>query len=214
MLKLLKEVEASEDELLALQSKIRLKQLKCSNLVEINGDIRFWGVDTSESPILSKFKDLIESQAFQILGHKFKNVILMVNHIDAKRSPDGSGGGWHIDSVKNQYKVFMYLTDCLSNENGPFTVLLADSYWKNKFHIIKNYILNERTRFSAKNIRILENKGFVKRFVLQESLKPFLINTSYIHRGESIKIGERIMVTAYMFDKVPRSIANRTTPVE
>ena len=209
MLKFLEKIESSEKELEILQNKVRSKQLACKNLVDVNGDTRFWNVDEAESSILVKFLELIKKQNSQMFGKNFKNIILMINHIDAKTAPDGSGGGWHVDSVRDQYKVFMYLTDCLSVKNGPFTLLTSNKPLKDKLYVLKNYFSYNKFRFSEKSIKNLTTKGFQKSAILKPSLVPFMVNTSNIHRGEKISTGERIMVTAYMFDKVPESIAKR-----
>lgn len=209
MLKFLEKIESSQEELQVLCNKIRSKKLVCSNRVEVNGDLRFWDVDVSESPILVKFLELIKKQNSQIFGKNFEKIILMINHIDSQNSPDGSGGGWHVDSVRNQFKVFMYLTDCLSVENGPFTLFTSNKPFKDKFYVLKNYFSHNKFRFSDKRIKKMKVKGFKKKPVLESSLIPFMVNTSNIHRGEKISIGERIMVTAYMYDKVPVSIAKR-----
>jgi hypothetical protein len=134
----------------------------------------------------------------------------MINYIDSQSSPAGSGGGWHVDSVRDQFKVFMYLTDCLSTTSGPFTLYTSNSYLKDKFYILKNYLFYNKFRFSDDYIASLGSKGFSKNSILKSSLVPFFVNTSNIHRGEKISIGERIMVTAYMYDNVPESIIKRT----
>lgn len=209
MLKFLEKIDSSEKELHILRDKIRTKQLVCEKIVDVNGDIRFWNVDERESPILVKFLDLIEKQNSKMFGKNFENIILMINHIDAQSAPEGSGGGWHVDSVRDQYKVFMYLTDCLSIESGPFTLLTSDKPLKDKFYVIKNYLFDNKFRFSEKSIKSMIKKGFQRKEILKSSLIPFMVKTSNIHRGEKISSGERLMVTAYMFDKVPESIAKR-----
>lgn len=207
MVNYLKEIQSTNEELCALNEKIRSGQLECRNIIDVNGDIRFWDVGPENSPILRKFIDSVEKQNIKTFGKNFKNIIVMVNYINPQKSPEGSGGGWHVDSVRDQFKVFMYLTECLSVDNGPLTLLSSDNFIYNKFHVLKNYFSGNKFRFSDNNINKLQSKGFKKHPVLEPPLIPFMVNTSTIHRGEKISYGERIMVTAYMYDKVPESIA-------
>jgi len=192
-----------------LQEKIRSKELKCSNQVNINGDTRFWDVSDESSEVLSYFRRLAIGKSTEMRGRAFKYTILMVNHITADESPEGSGGGWHVDSVQNQYKLFMYLTDCTSTSTGPLTLLSSNSWVKDKFYIIKNYLLGNKFRFNEVTIEKLKQAGFREQPVLESSLTPFFVNTSFVHRGAQIIQGERMLVTAYMFDKIPDSIQGR-----
>lgn len=192
-----------------LQNDIRNRTLKCANQVNVNGDTRFWDVSDEASEIFGIFRNLAIKQAVQQKGRAFKHTILMVNHITADESPDGSGGGWHVDSVQNQYKLFMYLTDCTSLEHGPLTLLSSNSTFKDRLYIIKNYLSGNKFRFNQHAFDALKSSGFNENPILESSLTPFFVNTSFIHRGAKITSGERMLVTAYMFDKIPESINRR-----
>lgn len=197
-----------------LQEKIRSKTLECSNQVNINGDTRFWDVPAESSEILTLFRKLAIDKSIEVKGVAFKHTILMVNHITADETPEGSGGGWHVDSVQNQYKLFMYLTACTSTSAGPLTLISSNSWVKDKFYILKNYLLGNKFRFNDVTINKLKQKGFTEQPVLESSLTPFFVNTSFVHRGAKILQGERMLVTAYMFDKIPYSIQGRINKSE
>jgi hypothetical protein len=196
-------------ELPAVYNSIRDRKLICANQVKVNGDTRFWDVSDDNSKIFKDFRLLAEKQSYTELGRKFKYTILMVNHITAEDSPEGSGGGWHVDSIRNQYKLFMYLTDCNDKSLGPLTLLTSENKWKDKFYILKNYLKGNKFRLSNNDVEKLECLGFHQKSILANSLTPFFVNTSFIHRGAKIEKGERMLVTAYMFDKIPDSIKGR-----
>ena len=207
MIKYLEKINDISGELDILRSKIRDKKLSCTKLQIVNGDNRFWNVNKSEFLILSKFYDLAWNCVEDVGLKSHNNIILMVNHISAENAPNGSGGGWHVDSLRKQYKLFMYLTDCEIIENGPFTIFTSGNNLKDRFQIYKNYLLKNNFRFSDDIINKLLVKGFKSTSILKSALFPFFVNTSSVHRGEKITLGERMMVTAYIYDKIPPSIS-------
>lgn len=214
MVSQLNKLNVSEIDLSKLKDQIKTKQLKCNNRVNVKGDTRFWHVDENTSDILKQFRELAIDKAKEVKGRAFNHTILMVNHITAEDTPEGSGGGWHVDSVQDQYKLFMYLTDCETKQLGPLTLFSSNNTLKDKFHIYKNYFQRNKFRFSESKIEQLKHKGFVEQPILNPALTPFFVNTSFIHRGSKITQGERMLVTAYMFDKIPASIQGRINKSE
>ncbi len=200
----------SDYQLGAFLEDVRLGQLQCNNIVVVNGDRRFWGVDSIKYGFLAQFKQLSIDTYLTEVGVCPKHVVLMVNHITAEDSPEGSGGGWHVDSVRNQYKMFMYLTDCNKVSFGPLTLYSSGSALVDKIVIALNYMMGNKFRFSERFINLLKYLNFCSKPVLKNKNEPFFVNTSYIHRGEVIREGERVLVTAYMFEKdIPASIRER-----
>lgn len=207
--KVLDKVKCSDEHLEDLLKSIRDKTIECSNHVVVNGDNRFWNVSHAESEIVATFRNLAINCYSAEFGCEPKHVIIMANHISAKSCPEGSGGGWHIDSFVNQYKLFMYLTDCLDARQGPLTLFSSGKYLKDKIEIFKNYLTKNKFRFIEPKIERLRRQGFSEREMLLSKLTPFFVNTSAIHRGAPISNGERIMLTAYLFKKIPPSIQKR-----
>lgn len=210
MLEKLSRVYSDEEEYNLLIDLIKTQKIACSNINEVNGDYRFWNVDKGTSPILRDFFDLTISKYYELNKKNPKHIYLMINHIDAKRTRNGSGNGWHVDSVKYQYKSFMYLTDCLSLDQGPLTFLKNSKEWKERIVIILNYLRGNGLRFKDEYIDSLMSRGFEAEAHLCEKLLPIYADTSLVHRGSPITQGERIMVTAYMYqDNIPPSIQKR-----
>lgn len=210
MFEILEKITASEQEYALLIESIRSKNIKCSNMVDVDGDYRFWNVDTSSFNCLKEFYILANDTYKKKVGKLPLHCYLMINHISADRTLFGSGGGWHVDSVRKQYKTFMYLTDCESADMGPLTLLSSGSVLRDKFSILLNYFKGNKFRFSESKVAKMKSSSFREMPMLFKKLIPFFVDTSFIHRGLPITKGERIMVTAYMFDgEVPESIQKR-----
>ena len=73
-----------------------------------DGDVRYWDVDISQNPILESLSQFGERCFIERLGKPPAFAYTMVNRIAADTCPDGSGGGWHRDSTRRQYKAFTY----------------------------------------------------------------------------------------------------------
>jgi len=109
-----------------------------------------------------------------------------------------SGAGWHRDNHICQFKAIMYLTD-VSEENGNFQFLTNSS----TKHIgypeprTKNY----NTRFHDHTIeKIIQNDKNINILnIIGKKGTVILVDTTYIHRGNIIKSGERKAFTQYFF---------------
>src|SRR5262245_27080087 len=103
-----------------------LDSVRCGTLAakrvdrQADGDTRFWGVDPSQSSLLVRLKQFGEARYRERTGSAPLLSFIMVNDIDASRSPNGSGGGWHRESFRPQYKAFLYLTDVTRESQGAF----------------------------------------------------------------------------------------------
>lgn len=198
------------DSIPAIQEVVRNGTLQCkSRIVQPDGDIRHWDVSPDADPLINDFQKSAVQLAESIGGIKNAHVILMLNYISAEVCQNGSGGGWHVDSVRPQYKLFCYLTDCLSEETGPFCLLKHSSSLVERAAVIANRLVGGGRRFSEGWIKGLEKIGFRRRPVLAAAGKPFFVGTNRIHRGLSITQGERMMLTAYIYNgEPPQSILN------
>ena len=166
---------------------------------QADGDTRYWGVDTSQSQVLGTLKEFAEAQFVAAAGASPAMSFIMVNHIDATRCPNGSGGGWHRDSFNAQYKAFAYLTDTTRNSLGAFCFLPASNSIPFRLVSLGSRLLSGANRYSDRVIDTALKAGFSKRVVLLDAGIPFFVNTSLIHRGLPIVEAERVMATVYMF---------------
>lgn len=172
-----------------------------------SGDVRYWDVDPTHNPLLKGFRELAIGEYGK--PGKEPHVILMINHISAETCPTGSGDGWHVDSVRRQFKLFCYLTDCVSEKTGPLCVLVHPFPGMERLVILARRVLRRTRRFEEATIAFLERLGFRRQPVLSEAGRPFFVETSRIHRGLPIHEGYRVMLTAYLYDDgLPPTIEN------
>lgn len=202
---------APSDEIENLAAIVRAGKLTCeSRFAESDGDIRYWGVSARAIPALAKFEALAISQGSEFYGVDEPVVCLMINYISAMSCPDGSGGGWHVDSLRPQCKLFCYLTDCETEESGSFCLLRHRLALLEQAAISANWALGNGKRVSDDAVRWLSRLGFFEHPVLAKKGVPFFSRTDRIHRGLPIRSGERIMLTAYIYpDQLPQSILSR-----
>ena len=184
--------------LIAAVAERRLRARK--TVVQSDGDVRYWGVDESQSVVLGRLKTFGERCFADRTGRPPTLSYIMVNDIDAARSPNGSGGGWHRDSFRRQYKAFVYLTDVERESQGAFCFVPASNM---SFCLVASAVYRAvfgANRYKDRAMDALVRAGLSVRPVLLKSGIPFFVNTSVIHRGLPITEGRRLMATLYMFE--------------
>jgi hypothetical protein len=109
-----------------------------------------------------------------------------------------SGAGWHRDNHTCQFKALMYLSD-VTNENGNFQFLTCSN--TKQIGYPKPRTANYNTRFHNETIdSLIKNNSNIKLHdVVGSKGTLVLVDTTYIHRGNIIKSGERIAMTQYFF---------------
>jgi hypothetical protein len=132
----------------------------------------------------------------------------MVNYIDAARCPAGSGGGWHRDSSRRQYKAFVYLTDVERESQGAFCFIPGSNSLPLWLVSVTYRMISGGHRYPERVIAALSRAGAARAPVLLKSGVPFFVNTSLIHRGLPISEGRRMMATVYMFEDIPVEMAD------
>lgn len=99
-----------------------------------------------------------------------------------------SGGDWHKDSLKRQFKALLYITD-VTADNGPFAFLPGTQASRLTGDVAP-------TRFSNESLgqRLKEQIT-----VVGEAGTCLVVDTSYIHRGTPIVSGSRYSLTNYCY---------------
>ena len=177
-----------------------------------DGDIRYWGVDVSQSIVLQRLKNFGETCFFEITGKLPVLSFVMVNHIDCTKCPNGSGGGWHRDSLRPQYKAFAYLTDVEKVYQGAFCFIPASNSFGFRLVSMLYRVVSGGNRYNDETMNMILNAGFSRYAVLLKSGIPFFVNTSLIHRGLPISEGRRIMAAVYMYEDIPAELAFLVPP--
>jgi len=204
MLKILKKKFAKRDDYLALAKLIEEGKIKCNNVYhQEDGDIRYWGLDINSNELLEKLSNLAKELYFKQIGTAPVSVVGMYNTIEQSRSPNGSGGGWHRDSVHAQFKLFVLLSDVTEIANGAFVVYPQTSRLWFKVLALPLALLGIKRRYNKYLVRPLDWLGFEKKYFIGEVGSTAFCDTSAIHRGSPIKTGCRQMLTFYLFQEVP-----------
>lgn len=159
------------------------------------------------------YSDLIhefyDDQFLAQIGEAYLKAPIMNSHtlgarLNFKPNNQGSGGGWHRDSVyKVQYKSIAYLTD-VNKDNGPFEYLLGTHKKSSIFDsILHNNFAAHQNRMTEQQIEqfIEKHPQFKKQVFTAKKGTVILVDTSGIHRGMPIQSGERYALTNYFFPK-------------
>lgn len=197
-----KNLEDQPGQLSALVDRVVTGKLDAKKVdAQTDGDVRYWEVDTSQSLVLSRLLAFAETNFREAMGRHPERSFIMVNLIDAAKSPRGSGGGWHRDSFRTQYKALVYLTDVLSEQQGAFCLVPSSNGLAFRFVSAAYWFFTRGNRYSDRLMDLLFSVGLSRQVVLQTAGVPFFVNTSLVHRGMPIKTGKRVAATVYMFDR-------------
>ena len=133
---------------------------------------------------------------------KLNSYMVMANKVVFKKNNKGSGGGWHKDSFRKQFKAILYLND-VSNKNGPFELIPNSSKISFNFNLIFQFNRNlSNSRFSDYEVRQILKKNNVNSIkILGKAGTLILVDTSLIHRGKPLNSGTRYALTNYMYPK-------------
>lgn len=120
--------------------------------------------------------------------------------VEAKTDNQGSGGGWHRDSLPNQYKAFLFLTD-ITDIAGPLQFYPGTHKLRNKLKTIAKLGWNSRKLdYDSPKIRNKVIESTIEEVSLTCKAGTLaIVNTSSIHRGKpDIKIN-RYSLTYYSY---------------
>ncbi len=170
--------------------------------VRRGSDMRLIAIEAEDDQFETFKKDaLIEAFGNGLIGEAQKALFVMANRlapIDGK--PRRSGGEWHRDRVRPQYKALLYLSD-VGPENGPFSILEGsdDPATYSEAAAASGFdFLGRRWRDEAMDPFLSEARA---RFhVLTGSAGTLvLFNSSLIHSGQPIRSGVRYALTSYYY---------------
>ena len=109
-----------------------------------------------------------------------------------------SGAGWHRDNHTCQFKALMYLSD-VTNENGNFQFLTNSNTKQIGYPKPRTPIYNTRFHDETIDLLIKNNSNIKLHDIVGNKGTIVLVDTTYIHRGNIIKNGERKAMTQYFF---------------
>lgn len=109
-----------------------------------------------------------------------------------------SGAGWHRDNHNCQFKALMYLSD-VTNENGNFQFLTNSNTKQIGYPKPRTPTYNTRFHDETIDLIIKNNNNIILHDIIGNKGTVVLVDTTYIHRGNIIKSGERKAMTQYFF---------------
>uniref|UniRef100_A0A6C0KJV4 Fe2OG dioxygenase domain-containing protein n=1 Tax=viral metagenome TaxID=1070528 RepID=A0A6C0KJV4_9ZZZZ len=132
-----------------------------------------------------------------ILGHEADRVKkrCQLGILKYHQGNESSGGGWHVDNHNPQFKALLYLTNVNLN-NGPFAIISPPLTSKDYKSVSSEKDIRD-TRFPDK---IEEDYKDNVKYLTGNMGDVIVVNTQNIHRGTTIKQGERISLTNYYYD--------------
>ena len=170
----------------------------------VGSDMRIYGW---KSPVLDDTGTIIEKDFQSYIGSlKVMKSFIMANRVAFKPGNEGSGGGWHRDSVnRRQLKLMVYLTD-VDIENGPFEYI-------SKSHKVESKLFRGLFYKNNRRIEMLSQNELSKRrtFVGKAGM-AIVFDSSGIHRGRPVLSESRTAITYYTFtNEIPSHIKSLMT---
>ena len=173
---------------------------------QFNCDHRLFGLENAIS-LVSDVKAELDRILEACYGHKIVSTTLCQNVVASKEN-QGSGGVFHRDSQRQQFKAFLYLTP--TDQNSGALQIIKNS------HKIGSKILDS---MNQKRLRLDITKpthvSDADIEIIEASVGDVLIcNTSCVHRGSPGLNSDRVNLTVYGYpsDKLPTHIKESMLP--
>jgi hypothetical protein len=175
---------------------------------DTHSDHRLFGADRVSQPIQSFWEHpLLQKDTQSYLGYRSfsPNIqgFTLAARLNYTPQNQGSGGGWHRDTIYGkQFKAIVYLTD-VDDDNGPFQYISGTHMFDSKLDLIKRYGLTyDQDRLTSEDVLpITEDPRYLLQTLSGKAGTVILVDTSGIHRGKPIESGTRYALTNYYFQK-------------
>lgn len=203
-------IDATIDSQYCTNVKIFIDEYAASHQCERNyadSEVRIWHAETLNEAV-KDFSSLSDELLTNILGSDMKtdNVLAMRNLAVPTGDDSLAMGRWHLDSYRDQYKVFLFLTDT-SAQSGSFEFFpythTRSFKRKNIFRYFSLFDLTHKT--GLRKYRSLDEKWLERINNGNNPSQAFIcklgtllvINTSAIHRARPCLSGNRYSLTSY-----------------
>ena len=121
----------------------------------------------------------------------------------------GSGGSWHRDSIKKQYKAFLFISD-IDSKSGPFQFFPKSNYFLNKLGPAYQEATDGISWIIAPEDDLIRAKVDISNIfsVICKQGTLLIADTSTIHRGKPELEKDRYSLTYYSFkNELPTHIS-------
>lgn len=180
-------------------------------------DQRVFGIDHVSQCVHSfaYHKDMV-GMASRHFRSKTGLLFTLGNRISAIKENNGSGNGWHRDSLVAQFKAITYLSD-VDDSQGPFQYVTGSHQLVSIYRDAKLGDFPPRScRLSDQQVNsILDHSAKRLRSVTGKRGTLILANTTGIHRGAPLSSGVRYALTNYYYpcDRITNKILDHFSPV-
>ena len=137
---------------------------------------------------------------------KLKDCLAIVNKPLEEQNPRNTLGRWHKDSLSQQLKLFIYLSE-VGSQDGPTEIIInSNSFFSNlKLFVFGSLIKPSEVFKSTRSYQSIPDqviqscfKSYSIKSVLSEPGDCYLIDTSNVHRAAPNKGKTRIALTYYL----------------
>lgn len=168
---------------------------------DLYSDTRMYGIERLDKSFMEIYENDILNEVYESYIANKMNSMVLCNHIIPVKENKGSGGGWHRDSInRRQLKFIIYLTDS-TVKTGCFQYIKGSHALLEKYNMnMKMKLKSDSYRYSKDEVEVLLNEGYDISNLEGKKGDLIIVDTSGIHRGKPIEVGERYAVTKYMWD--------------
>lgn len=187
---------------------------------DVGSDQRLWGLNRVNALVREFYEHPLNvrlREAYYGLEDSWIEGFTMAGRIESKVGNQGSGGGWHRDSVHmRQFKTLLYLTD-VDEVHGPYQYLRGTQHKASVIEGIArhNFTYNHNRLTESDIHRLMENQDYKLDTLTGPAGSLVITDTSGVHRGKPIEKGVRYALTNYYFvhpqkggKGIPKNIVN------
>jgi len=169
-------------------------------------DARIFGVENG-SPLLREFSEdpTLQRMCELWLGARSDCFFTMANRIEAAPGNLGSGAGWHRDSLTNQFKTIVYLTD-VDRATGPYQYIRGSQRTEALVRDARAAgVPTTGNKLSNDQVErlVAEDPGRLLTFDAPRG-SVIIADTTGIHRGAPLERGVRYALTNYYYPRQRR----------
>jgi hypothetical protein len=164
-------------------------------------DDRLFGIEHASSQIMAFKEDpLFLGIASTVNGVSSTAAFTLAGILHGEKK-GSSGAGWHRDAFFSQFKAMLYLTD-VNEENGPFQFIEGSHHLGSVLRdscLAKSKCMHDRLDDRQVELIVGRNPSRLKTLTAKAGT-VILFNSSGIHRGKPIVLGERVALTNYYYE--------------
>jgi hypothetical protein len=165
------------------------------------GDTRHYAIER-DIPLVKVFSDetRLKNIGMKVMSRPIINLFTLGNYLVAGNRGT-SGGGWHRDSMNPQFKAMIYLTD-VDESNGPLEIIPGTHKFSTQRRLSRKGLLSfDKQRLKEDEIEPIEKDQGPRETITGRAGTVVIFESSTLHRGRPIELGERLALTNYYYPK-------------